>query len=159
MSSKNVILISETAKKYPTLVKQGRSDEHIDGMYDLGIFVWNDIDDATAANYEPPEPYYKYKTGKTSRPYIPLTQDELNYILTHQTEIEIVEVYLKIKSLLTSRQFEDVKLLLPKLSKLNKQDYSEFVAGDSPMCILLRWFKIETKDDERSLKNSESTNN
>jgi hypothetical protein len=117
-------------------------------MYNLGIFVWDDTDDILITSCTIPEPYYKVKTERTARPYIPLTQKEFNYVLSEkgQKELEIVHIYLSIKQNLKSRNFIAAKKLLPTLGKLNKQDYSDWASEDFPNCILLRLFNIQNNE-------------
>lgn len=99
--------------------------------------------------------YYKLKTGHTSRPYIPLSQEELNWLLEHPNEIKIASLLLKVKGELKSRNFDAAKQLLPLLGKLNNQDYSQLTDPDIPNCILLRLFNIQS-NDELSLKINKS---
>ena len=124
---------------------------------ELNIFIWKDTPRPKGKLLEP-EPYYKYKTKLTSRPYIPLSVEELNWLLDHKNELEIVSLRSKIKSELKSRNFNAAKQLLPALGKLNKQNYSFLLAKECPNCIFLRLFKIQSKN-ERSFKNSEPRHN
>ena len=106
-------------------------------------FIWNDTTDVLDPNYIPPEPFYKYVTRRTCRPFIPLSQKEVNYLIEHQKELQICKCITEIKQYLKSRNFNAAKQLLPLLGKLNKQDYSTYAYEECPSCILLRLFNIQ----------------
>jgi len=157
-SKPHILLISEIINKYPLMLPYVQNCKHISEMYDMNIFVWDDTTIEMENEYKNllnEKTYYKYPTEKTKRPFIPLTQKELNYILSSkgQKEIKIVYYYSTIESLLKSRKFTTAKLLLSKLGKFIKTDYSEFTHEDCPNCILLKLFKIE-ENNERSFKNT-----
>lgn len=165
MNSKKLTVVLLSDLQYP----KGELDSYIfaedrkriiSELYDKGIFVWDDFVDVMAPDYKPPEPYYKLKTGRTARPYIPLNQEDFSYLISEKgkNDTEITYTYLTIKQLLTSRQFAAARKVLPILGKLNKQDYSIY-EEPCPNCILLKHFKIEKPDDERSFKIAESTHN
>jgi len=147
MSSKNEILLYSTAISkwgYPYFSKNEREND-VAVLYEKrGIFIWDDVEEAFGNDYQPPNPFYKLKTGKTSRPFIPLSLEEINYIINHPTEIKICKCFSEIKSHLKSRNFNAARLLLPELGKLNKSDYSHLtdvkLVSDEK---LLRLFKIE----------------
>lgn len=163
MNSKGIILLSQLQYPngdLPSYIFESERKIVISYYFDKGIFVWDDFVDVLDKAYIPPKPYYRYKTDKISRPFYPATQEEINYVCSEkgQKEIEIAYVYQSIVKLLKSRKFNDAKLLLITLGKLTKEDYSEWTAEDCPNCILLKAFKIESKD-ERSFKITESRNN
>ena len=117
-------------------------------MYELGIFVWDDLTDELIKTYTLPKPYYKVKTNRTARPFISLTQEEFNYLLSEkgQKDQQITYAHGLIRQNLKSRNFTAAKELLLTLGKLNKQDYSEWANEDCPNCILLRLFNINNNE-------------
>ena len=152
MSSRGVVMLSELLYPngdLPSYPFESERRHIIANHYNDGVFVWDDFVDVLDPAYDPPKPYYRYKTGKTSRPYYPAKQEEVNYVCSEQgqKEIEIAYVFQQIKNLLKSRNFKDAKLLLITLGKLTSVDYAQWSAEDCPNCILLKAFKIESKDE------------
>ena len=128
--------------------------------YANDTFIWNDIEDVLDDAYVPPEPYYKHETGLTSRPFIPLSQEEIDYLIELNKDkrtVQIVKYFLEIQHHLKSRNFNAAKELLPALGKLNKQDYSWYAYPECPNCILLRLFNINQNEQELKTKESRCT--
>ena len=147
--NENIIKYSEEGKDWQLMkisdISRGRwiSDNQknylIAHMYRIyKIFVWDDTEVQE-------KPFYKYVTGRSSRPFIPLSQKELTYLCNlPEKDIEIVAIITEIKEHLKSRNFNAAKALLPRLGKLNKQDYHFLI--DGPDCILLKLFNINIHD-------------
>lgn len=136
---------------FPTIRK-----EIISEAYENDIFIWDDFIDVLAPGYQP-DIFYKMQTNRTKQPYIPFTQEEVNWVIKHQKEIKVAFYHILTKQLLTLRQFSAARKAIELLSKTDKEDYSIYLDENCPNCILLKHFKIQLTDAEYSDQKSSNS--
>jgi len=142
-------LLSKVLARYgDKYISKSQKELLIAYVYEIyRIFIWDDTVNVLEPDYVPPTPFHKWPTGCTAQPYIVFkTAEDYSYLtrfIKNETNVNIIKLLVEIKNHLKSRNFNAAKKLLPRLGKLNKQNYSYMSNEYFPNCILLRLFNIE----------------